>query len=43
MFESKGGPFMALAPEERAPWAPAEGSEGAAEYLHTLMARVEGC
>lgn len=40
MFESKGGPFMPLSPEERAPWAPAEGSEGAAEYLRALVARV---
>ena len=42
MFESKSGPFMPLAPEERAPWAPAEGGEGTAEYLRALMARVEG-
>ncbi|WP_319243046.1 WbuC family cupin fold metalloprotein [uncultured Propionivibrio sp.] len=42
MFESKGGPFMPLVLEERAPWAPAEGGEGTAEYLHALMARVDG-
>ncbi|WP_245715578.1 WbuC family cupin fold metalloprotein [Propionivibrio dicarboxylicus] len=42
MFESKGGPFMPLSSEERAPWAPAEGSDGATAYLRTLMARVDG-
>ncbi len=32
-FESKSGPYEALTPEERAPWAPAEGALGAEDYL----------
>ena len=32
-FEAKGGPYAPLPPEERAPWAPAEGDPLAASYL----------
>lgn len=35
-FEAKAGPYVALSPEEKAPWAPCEGSSEAAEYLATL-------
>jgi len=35
-FESKAGPYQALTDEERAPWAPGEGSDGAAAYLAEL-------
>jgi cupin fold WbuC family metalloprotein len=31
-FEAKGGPFVPLAQDELAPWAPAEKSEAAAAY-----------
>lgn len=36
VFEAKAGPFVALRPEERATWAPAEGDAGAAAYLERL-------
>ena len=36
MFECKGGPFQALTQEEKASWAPAEGSPDAAPYLLRL-------
>ncbi|MGA7827431.1 MAG: WbuC family cupin fold metalloprotein [Geobacteraceae bacterium] len=32
-FESKAGPYRPLTAEERAPWAPGEGSDEAAAYL----------
>jgi len=35
-FEAKAGPYRPLAEEERAPWAPAEGTAAAAPYLATL-------
>lgn len=35
-FEAKAGPYQALTPEERAPWAPAEGAAEAAAYLAKL-------
>ncbi len=35
-FEAKAGPYLALTPEERAPWAPEEGAAGAAAYLEKL-------
>ena len=38
MFESKGGPFRPLVAEEKAPWAPAEGSAEAPDYLRRLQA-----
>ena len=39
-FEAKAGPFLALAPEERAPWAPQEGAaeaEGYGAWLRRLF------
>ena len=36
MFESKAGPYRPLNPEELAPWAPTEGSEGAEDYALKL-------
>lgn len=35
-FEAKAGPFKALNPEEKAPWAPAEGQPEAEDYLAFL-------
>ncbi len=35
-FEAKAGPYLPLTAEERAPWAPGEGGEGAAAYLAGL-------
>lgn len=35
-FESKAGPYRALTAEERAPWAPGEGSDEADAYLAEL-------
>lgn len=35
-FESKAGPYRPLGVEERAPWAPVEGSDEAAAYLAKL-------
>jgi cupin fold WbuC family metalloprotein len=35
-FESKAGPYRALTDEERAPWAPGEGSDESAAYLAEL-------
>lgn len=35
-FESKAGPYLPLSPEERATWAPAEGSGEAPAYLESL-------
>jgi len=35
-FESKAGPYRALTAEERAPWAPGEGSDESGEYLAEL-------
>ncbi len=35
-FESKAGPYRPLAEEEKAPWAPPEGSGEAGGYLETL-------
>lgn len=35
-FEAKAGPYEPLTAEEKAPWAPAEGDAGAAEYLGRL-------
>lgn len=35
-FESKAGPYRALADDERAPWAPGEGSDESAAYLAEL-------
>jgi len=35
-FEAKAGPFIPLAPEEKAPWAPPENDEFVTEYLESL-------
>ena len=35
-FEAKAGPYLPLAPQEKAPWAPAEGEPTAASYLAEL-------
>lgn len=35
-FEAKAGPYEPLTAEEKAPWAPAEGDAGAADYLERL-------
>lgn len=40
-FEAKAGPYVPLADDEKAPWAPAEGSPAAADYLAGL-ARLFG-
>jgi cupin fold WbuC family metalloprotein len=37
-FEAKAGPYRALAADERAPWAPAEGDPAAADYVARLEA-----
>ena len=37
-FEAKAGPYQALTPEERAPWAPVEGAQESAAYLEKLKA-----
>lgn len=36
-FESKAGPYRPLTEEEKAPWAPPEGSEEAGRYLSNLV------
>lgn len=38
-FESKAGPYRPLEPEERAAWAPAEGSPAGRGWLATLVER----
>lgn len=35
-FEAKAGPYLPLAPQEKAPWAPVEGDPTAASYLAEL-------
>lgn len=37
-FEAKAGPYLPLAGEEKAPWAPAEGDEGVDSYRAMLLA-----
>lgn len=39
-YETKTGPYVPIAAEDMAPWAPAEGSEGAGEYLRGLVELV---
>ncbi|MCM2265143.1 MAG: WbuC family cupin fold metalloprotein [Desulfuromonadales bacterium] len=41
-FETKPGPYTPLTDKDFAPWAPAEGSEEAGEYLEMVM-RVSTC
>lgn len=36
LFEAKSGPYVPLAADEKAPWAPAEGEPGVADYLARL-------
>lgn len=38
-LEAKAGPYRPLADAEKAPWAPAEGAPGAADYLSQLARR----
>jgi len=40
LLEMKAGPFDPSQPKDLAPWAPAEGSADAKNYLNTLMTRV---
>ncbi len=40
-FESKAGPFVPLAPEERARWAPPENDASVAKYLASLKKLFE--
>jgi cupin fold WbuC family metalloprotein len=35
-FEARGGPFIPLTQDEKAPWAPEEGSKSAKTYLSSL-------
>lgn len=35
-FEAKAGPYVSLAGDEKAPWAPVEGDAGVADYLAQL-------
>jgi cupin fold WbuC family metalloprotein len=39
-FEAKAGPYATLGPEERAPWAPAEGTPEATAYLARLSSQL---
>lgn len=41
-FEAKAGPYVPVSADERAAWAPAEGSGEAATYLEGLMERCAG-
>lgn len=36
-FEAKAGPYLPIAPGEKAAWAPAENDAGAKEYLYRLQ------
>ena len=39
-FEAKAGPYLPVSEEEKAPWAPEEGTPQAEAYLALLTARV---
>lgn len=39
-LEAKAGPYLPLTADEKAPWAPAEGSAGAPEYLAFLKHEI---
>jgi hypothetical protein len=39
-LEAKAGPYVPFAADEKAPWAPAENTPGAAPYLGALKARM---
>ncbi|MCG2578502.1 WbuC family cupin fold metalloprotein [Dechloromonas sp. XY25] len=38
IFEAKAGPYVPIAPEERAAWAPAEGDAAVPDYLASIRA-----
>jgi cupin fold WbuC family metalloprotein len=38
-LEAKAGPYLPFAPEEKAPWAPAENTVASAEYCQALRTR----
>jgi hypothetical protein len=40
-LEVKPGPYTSYATEDRAPWAPAEGSFGVADYLARIESQVK--
>lgn len=40
-FESKAGPYVAVATEEKASWAPAEGDAACSTYLAQMRARFQ--
>ncbi|WMW81602.1 WbuC family cupin fold metalloprotein [Undibacterium cyanobacteriorum] len=40
-FEAKAGPYVPIAAEEKAHWAPAEGEPGCADYLNTMLRHFE--
>jgi cupin fold WbuC family metalloprotein len=40
-LEAKGGPYVPLVPQERAPWAPAEGDPAVPAYMATLARHFE--
>lgn len=42
VFECKPGPFAPVAPQDFAPWAPAEGAEGAANYCRWMLRAQPG-
>ena len=42
LFEGKSGPFDPEKPKDLAPWAPAEGSALAVEYLNELRTQIDG-
>jgi cupin fold WbuC family metalloprotein len=41
-LEAKAGPYLPLTPEEKAPWAPPEGSPEAPAYFEKLQQQVAG-
>ncbi len=40
-FEAKAGPYVPLAGDEKAPWAPVEGEAGVADYLAQLRRQFD--
>jgi cupin fold WbuC family metalloprotein len=42
VFECKPGPFAQVAPQDFAPWAPAEDAEGAADYCRWMLRAQPG-
>ncbi len=39
-FEAKAGPYAALTPDEKASWAPAEGTDGCSAFMEQLLKRL---